>query len=328
MHDNLRGGRGSRAIANGFAPIPEAASPITINTIVTRRPGMAPELELHHEEMMSQLGWILGSVSRVVAVGRKGDPGRMRRRPWRARGATRRSRVVDLGRGLGAEPLEVRALLSGQTVSLIKDVNAVETDPVNLTPAGSNLFYTVEDSTDTGADLMVTNASGTQVLLDTGTPALKGSFANAIHLTAAGNSVFFVQTLPDLGPEFDPPTSDPQETRLWISDGNPASSQLIGAPSFEYQGQLYFLSSNPGTPSTGTIGIFDAGGDRPTVTGIPGWLSSDPVAVPSWTRPRSLSPRWDPRSWSPSPTESMRTRRCGRRTGPQRVPGPWHPSNP
>ena len=104
-------------------------------------------------------GWILGSVSRVVAVGRNGNPGRMRGRPCARGGQLAGAGSWSLGRGLGAEPLEVRALLSGRTVSLIKDVNAVETNPVNLTPAGSNLFYTVEDSTDTGANLMVTNAA-------------------------------------------------------------------------------------------------------------------------------------------------------------------------
>ena len=66
------------------------------------------------------------------------------------------------------EPLEVRALLSGETVQLIKDVNTVESYPADLTPAGSNLFYLVKDSIGTGVDLMVTNAGGTQVLGDSG----------------------------------------------------------------------------------------------------------------------------------------------------------------
>jgi hypothetical protein len=132
VHGKLRCHHGSLAIANGFAPTSEAAGLIAIITIVTRRPGTPPELELHQEEIMSQLGWILGSVSRGAAVGRTGNPGRIAGRSRRARETTHRRRVVDLGWGLGAEPLEVRALLSGQTVSLIKDVNAVETDPVNL----------------------------------------------------------------------------------------------------------------------------------------------------------------------------------------------------
>ena len=109
-------------------------------------------------------------MSRVVAVGRKGNPGRLGVGPGGRAGQLAGGGSWTWAGDLGAEPLEVRALLSGQTVSLIKDVNAVETDPENLTPAGSNLFYTVEDSTDTGVDLMVTNAGGTQVLLDTGSP--------------------------------------------------------------------------------------------------------------------------------------------------------------
>ena len=67
---------------------------------------------------------------------------------------------------MGIEPLEVRALLSGQTVQLIKDVNSVESYPAELTPAGSNLFYLVDDSSGTGVNLKVTNAGGTQTLGD------------------------------------------------------------------------------------------------------------------------------------------------------------------
>ena len=48
---------------------------------------------------------------------------------WRPRRTSHRRRVVDLGWSLGAETLEVRALLSGQTVQLIKDVNSVELYP-------------------------------------------------------------------------------------------------------------------------------------------------------------------------------------------------------
>ena len=120
-----------------------------------------------------------------------------------------RRRVVDLGRGLGAEPLEVRALLSGQTVQLIKDVNAVETYPADLTPAGSNLFYKVEDSTDTGVDLMVTNAGGTQVLLDTGSSL--DSFSSLTDFTAAGSNLFFLANGPDSGQ----PTSSGPATVPW-----------------------------------------------------------------------------------------------------------------
>ncbi len=128
---------------------------------------------------MSHQGWIPSSVS---LLGR------------RSRGTSRRrTPFVDLGRSLGAEPLEVRALLSGQTVQLIQDVNTVEAYPSGLTPAGSNLFYTVADSTGASSDLMVTNAEGTQSLPDTGSsmdtasPYGRARSPAPLHLTAVGN---------------------------------------------------------------------------------------------------------------------------------------------
>ena len=63
-------------------------------------------------------------------------------------GATESVRAAaesQIPRSAWIEPLEVRALLSGLTVQSIKDVNSVESYPADLTPAGSNLFYLVED---------------------------------------------------------------------------------------------------------------------------------------------------------------------------------------
>lgn len=49
----------------------------------------------------------------------------------------RRRQVVDLGRGLGPEALEVRTRLSGLAVQLIEDVNTAESYPQQMTPAGA-----------------------------------------------------------------------------------------------------------------------------------------------------------------------------------------------
>jgi ELWxxDGT repeat protein len=128
----------------------------------------------------------------------------------------RRRRAVELGQAPGVEALEVRALLSGQTVQLIKDVNAVESFPSNLTPAGSNLFYTVEDSTNTGIELVATNAQGTQVLQDFGSSSSGYSYGSFSQPTAVGGSLFF---LPQSG-----------GSQLWTSDGTAAGTAQVTIP--------------------------------------------------------------------------------------------------
>jgi ELWxxDGT repeat protein len=122
---------------------------------------------------------------------------------------SQRRRREGLGRGLGVEPLEVRALLSGQTVQLIKDVNTVLTYPQDLTPAGPNLYYEAEDSSHQGVELAVTNASGTQVLLDTGSGS---SYSSLSDLTAVGSDIFFYANTPS------------GNVQLFTSDGTAAGT--------------------------------------------------------------------------------------------------------
>ncbi len=168
---------------------------------------------------MSHQGWIRSSASRL---GRRSRGTSRRRRPF-----------VDLGRSLGAEPLEVRALLSGQTVQLIKDVNNLELNVGELTPAGSNLFYTVADSTGAGSDLMVTNAEGTQSLPDTGSPMDtaspygEGTYSSPFDLTAVGNSICFIETVTYTEPEETPPFNTAQEYQLWTSNGTAAGTAHV-----------------------------------------------------------------------------------------------------
>ncbi len=128
----------------------------------------------------------------------------------RTRKRPHRRRIEELGWGLGVEPLEVRALLSGQTVRLINDVNATPTYPADLTPAGSNLFYEVEDSIGKGVNLMVTNAGGTQVLMDTGSGS---TYSSLTDLTAVGSNLYFFAN-----------ESNPAAVQLWTSDGTVAGT--------------------------------------------------------------------------------------------------------
>jgi ELWxxDGT repeat protein len=119
----------------------------------------------------------------------------------------------------GVESLEVRALLSGQAVQLIKDVNTVESFPADLTPAGSNLFYLVKDSSDTGFDLMVTNAGGTQILGDSGgsSPTLS---SEPYSLTAVGNDLYFLTN-----------GSGSNAESLGMSDGAVGGTAQVSLPS-------------------------------------------------------------------------------------------------
>ncbi len=114
------------------------------------------------------------------------------------------------------ETLEVRTLLSSATAQLIKDVNAVPTFPSSLTPAGSNLFYLVEDSTDSGVDLEVTNPGGNQLLMDFPKNA-SGASGTPSELTSVGNDLFFT-------------TSSSGPATLWTSDGTSAGTVQVSIP--------------------------------------------------------------------------------------------------
>ncbi len=178
---------------------------------------------------------------------------RSRRRPHRRR-------IEDLGRGLGVEPLEVRALLSGQTVQLIKDVNEVPTYPADLTPAGSNLFYEVEDSTGKGVDLMVTNAGGTQVLMETGSTS---TYSGLTDLTAVGSNLYFLAN----GTKLEGGFSD--IAQLWTSDGTVAGTVPVSPMPTGQEGLV------SGLTAVGSAVVFETTsfGGRDSVTSF---LSASP----------------------------------------------------
>jgi ELWxxDGT repeat protein len=141
---------------------------------------------------------------------------------------------------LGVESLETRALLSNYSASLVKDINTVDIHPSNLTPAGTNLYYTIADSANTGQELAVTTAGGGSTVLHDfltadGVPS---------SLTAFGNSLYFLSGV----------TSNHQ---LWTSDGtvqgtqpvsfsDPSDPDSTGVPYLSnVAGTLYFISQNP-----------------------------------------------------------------------------------
>ncbi len=168
----------------------------------------------------------------------------------------RRRRVVNVGRSLETEALEVRALLSGQTVQLIQDVNTVETHPSDLTPAGSNLFYQVEDSSGSGSELVVTNASGTQVLKDFGSSTIS-------QPTGVGTRVFFL-------------SGSATSPALWTSDGTAGGtaqvtltgitpSSISGLTSL---GSTAIFETQTGSGSTADYRLYAAGAVNPAATMI------------------------------------------------------------
>ena len=139
----------------------------------------------------------------------------VRKRWWSSVTSNRRRRSLSLSLDL----LEVRTLLSSQTVQLIKDVNAVDTYPSNLTAAGSNLFSLVEDSTNSGQELEATIASGTTTgLMDFPSDSSTGP-GSPTRLTAVGNDLFFLTTAGS--------NSTSSSSNLWHSDGTTKGTDQV-----------------------------------------------------------------------------------------------------
>ncbi len=159
---------------------------------------------------MSHQGWTLGPLSRLVALGKSRSARSSRRRP-------RRTARVHTGT---PETLEARALLATVAVGPILDPKTVDTYPAALTPAGANLFYVAEDSTNSGQDLVVTNASGTAILHDFSS-ASTSSASTPSQLTAVGNNVLFI-TSGGGGTAYD--------NQLWRSDGTLAGTVPVTIP--------------------------------------------------------------------------------------------------
>jgi ELWxxDGT repeat protein len=124
---------------------------------------------------------------------------------------------------LHLDMLEARTLLTGLTAQLIKDVNAVDTYPSSLTPAGSNLFSLVADSTNTGQELEVTSAGGTTTAVMDFSPTSSSGASAPTQLTAVGNDVYF---------RANPGTNSTVSTdnELWVSDGTALGTVPVSIP--------------------------------------------------------------------------------------------------
>ncbi len=164
---------------------------------------------------MSHQGWTLGPLSRLVnlAKPKSKSPGAasLRRRP-------RRTAQVRIG---APESLEPRALLAAVAVGPIVDGKTVDTYPADLTPAGSNLFYVVEDSTNSGQELVVTNVGGGTAVLRDFSSAGTSTASSPSQLTAVGSGVFFA-TSGTGGTAYD--------NQLWRSDGTAAGTAPVTIP--------------------------------------------------------------------------------------------------
>lgn len=145
----------------------------------------------------------------------------VRRRWWSSVASNRRRRSLSLS--LDLDLLEVRTLLSSQTVQLIKDVNAVDTYPSNLTAAGTNLFSLVEDSTNSGQELEVTIASGTTIGLKDFPSASSTGPGSPTQLTAVGNDLFFLTTAGSS-------STSSSSNILWTSDGTSTGTVPVTIP--------------------------------------------------------------------------------------------------
>ena len=197
---------------------------------------------------------IPSSLSRLAKLGKKGDSRRLGGRPRRA----------ALARIHAVEALESRALLTAVAVQTIKDIKTSDQYPAQLTPAGSNLFYVVEDSTNSGQDLVVTNAGGTQVLKDFPEEVTSGS-SSPTELTAIGDDVYFTTSAG---------SSSAFYNQLWRSDGTAGGTVQVSIPgttitTFEgladldgtliafvnagtgqtYDNQIWAIDGNSGTPA-------------------------------------------------------------------------------
>ena len=124
---------------------------------------------------------------------------------------------------LSLDLLEVRTLLSSQTVQLLKDVNAVDSYPSNMTSAGSNLFFLVEDTSNTGQELEATSASGTTVALIDFPSSSSTGLGSPTQMTAVGNDLFFLTTAGSA-------SMSSSSNLLWMSDGTQQGTVQVSIP--------------------------------------------------------------------------------------------------
>ncbi len=179
------------------------------------------------------------------------------------------------------EALETRALLSN--VSLVKDINSVDLYPSSLTPAGTNLFYTVANSGNTAALLAVTTAAGGSTTL------AATNLVNPTDLVPVGNSVDFL-------------VSESGSETLWTSNGTLQGTQAISFsdpkdPGSTYlsdltdvAGTLFFFSSDPNSTTYGAdLWSLTPGSTTPTLVAADITASSEPGTAANLTAVGSVA---------------------------------------
>ncbi len=204
----------------------------------------------------------------------------------------RPNRSKNASRKFAVEALESRTLLATIPATLVRDINTVDTYPAELTPAGTNLFYTVKGSGPTGVELAITTVGGGSRLLQDftpGPPVADPSYPNdpptgPEDLTAVGNSVYFLAS------------SGTSQDTLWTSNGSsvtqvsfadPADSAATVVSNLVAVGNtLYFTAQDPGNAQgvyTSRVDLWQLGpGDVQPVLLEPA-LSSEPNGVSDLT---------------------------------------------
>jgi ELWxxDGT repeat protein len=182
------------------------------------------------------------------------------------------NRVARCFRISSLEALEPRALLSTVAATLVNEINTVDAFPAELTPAGTNLFYTVEGSEPGGTELAVTTSGGTSRLLEDFVPGQATASASYPYdaptgpedLNAVGNSVYFLAS------------DGTNHDVLWTSDGTTTrqvafsdptdSSATVVANMAAVGTSFFFTSADPLDPSSGQTSRTDLWCIHPGIT--------------------------------------------------------------
>ena len=200
-----------------------------------------------------------------------------------------------------SKPLERRTLL---TVTLVKDINTVNVYPLDLTPAGTNLFYVVKDSFGSGFDLAVTTATGRHPdpqglhprpgeLRDHRVPNLNAERARRAHCRRAPAFISWPATgraRTSSGPAMAPSRGHNRST---FSDPNDPGSTVVSQLTASGD-TLFFVTTDPArqsvspTPTpTPTPTLTPTPTPTPTAYGDDLWAIGSPGAVPTWPPPPS-----------------------------------------
>lgn len=132
----------------------------------------------------------------------------------RFRGSHRRN--VSTLRRRSSRPMHLEALEGRRLLSLtmVKDIDKIDTFPANITPVGVKIYFTTR-AADHGTNLNVMSGSTITVLKDFNNPTGQSTSQNVAQLTAVGSKLFFTANDGGTGNE------------LWVTDGTAAGTKLV-----------------------------------------------------------------------------------------------------